>query len=152
MPTDVTTLVSHDQKSGTNKKGIWTLNKFTAADDRQYDTFDKEIASKALGLLGQAVEVSYEERQNGDFTNYTLTDVGLHGNGAQAAAPVTVSRPAVDDRQTMIMRQSGLERAILSFAASNIDPVENQAELLELSDQYIDYFIGGRESVGVVPD
>lgn len=148
MPFTTTTLVSHEQKSGSNAKGPWTVNKFKAQDGRQYDTFDKDLAARALERLNVPSVLEYEEVQKGQYTNYTLTGVAPADSDAAAApsAPQTAAPAAggEDDRQLRIMRQSALERAILTFNTAGQDPLTHQAELLELADQYIDYFVNGR--------
>ncbi len=53
----------------------------------KYVTFKAPLGMKALNMGAGTVEFSGTEAQNGQYTNYTLTDIGP-GNGAGVSAPV----------------------------------------------------------------
>jgi len=65
--------VIDDVVQSTTKTGkdIWKVK----IDGKQWSTFDRELAEKALGLKGQKAEVLLEEKQNGEFTNYNIKGV-----------------------------------------------------------------------------
>lgn len=156
MSSVTTVLIAHDQKHGSNAKGPWTLNLFKAQDGNEYKTFENAIASQANALLGQTVTVEYEEKAAKDpkyqpdriLESTVATPGATVAPAVPNAAPVAAS--SIDDRQTMIMRQSALDRALTAFGIAGVDPLADLDSVLELSDQFIDYFIGGREAVSVV--
>lgn len=156
MPTIVTTITDHDSKQGVSARGPWLLNIFKGQDGREYATLDKDIAGQAFLLLGQPVELEYEERQK-NVNGVTYTNYGLLGvKPAEAGVPAAevnqgpVSSGSVDDRQTLIMRQSALKLAIYAFGAANEDPLLQHDSLLELADTYLQYFVSGRQTEVVV--
>jgi hypothetical protein len=60
----------------------------------KFSTFDANMAGKASQFANQMVTISYEIKQNGQYTNYDLVDIGPAGamppqvQGATAAPPV----------------------------------------------------------------
>lgn len=160
MESITTVLVDHDSKSGNGKKGRWVLNLFEAENGDSFQTFDRAIASEALDLLDQEVEIEYEEEQNGDFTNFviqSITAVGEGGskrrtsrksssrtNGSRSSSRSNGRSSGGSDtnKQTVINRSAALARAIESFAVASLDPVEEQAALFELANEYVAYIEG----------
>ena len=150
----VTTLTGLEQKTGSGKKGPWALSIFSAQNGQKYQTFESNIAAQANALIGRVVEIEFEEVERGEFTNNVLTSVTSATSGETPETASTTFRAveasAVDDRQTMIMRQSALDRALTAFGIAGVDPLTDLDAVLELSDQFIEYFVGGRNAVGVV--
>lgn len=136
-------------------------NTFLSADDRRFTVWDAGIASQLLPYVGsgQPVTLTYETEVNGQYTNLIVRSAQTNGAPPavtqQAAAPQADSgyqRAKSPEENLRIMRQSALERAILTFGASGASPLDDIDALLELSDQFIDYFNGGRQAVSVVAD
>lgn len=149
MPIIETTVLESVQTfSGTNQRGPWVKTVFTAQGGREYSTFKGDVASKANGFLGQPVNVTYSEKQNGQYTNYTLEDVAsTNGSAPQQQAPAPAPEEGAQHspgKEMKIHRQSALDRAITCFGIAGIDPLQNLDELYELSDQFIEYFNNGR--------
>ena len=138
MAKTVTTLTGFDTNSGSSAKGPWTLTKFKAADGREYATFKGEIASKAAQLLNQSVEIEYTEKQNGQYTNYTLE--GVEAAGAGEVAVVVSETPAASDALTytskndqfrtkeQIMRTDALQGTLTLFGIIGLDPLSSADE------------------------
>lgn len=138
--------------SGTSARGPWLKTVFTDEQGVEYATFKGEVASVANQLLNVPVVVSFTEKQNGQYTNRTLEAVTPTAGAtpspspAQAAAPAYTPSPAVTtepDRQLRIMRQSALERAIMSFVADGEPILTNLTGLYQLAGEFIDFFENG---------
>lgn len=56
---------------GRNNKP-WTLYRVVAEDGTKYSTFE----DKYLGMVNSEIEIEYEEKQNGKFTNRTIIEAG----------------------------------------------------------------------------
>lgn len=69
------------------------------SDGNKYSTFETSVATKAQGLVGQAVVARVEVKQNGQYTNYNLLDVAPVGSlpplamPAQAGTPIPIGPP-----------------------------------------------------------
>ena len=72
---------------------------------QELTTFKREIAASAKALLNQQAKVSYDVKQNGQYTNYWLNEV------ESAAAQAEIPRE-VDTRQFDIRRAVALKAAI----------------------------------------
>lgn len=146
-----TILTGIETFEGTSARGPWTKTVFKAADGSEYQTFEGAVASKASSLLNQPVEVTFTPKQRGQYTNLQLDDVAIvvgAANGAPGTPPpahppvatAAAPQPSADSRQYQIMRQSALERAIMSFAADGVEILGSLPELYELADQFVVYF------------
>lgn len=153
---DTVVFEKHYQDDVNTKYGQRVKHTFVTGDGTRYETWKAPVANVLVATMGQQVQVSGQVKSDGRYTNLDITEANLdiiEANPANLAA--YTPSPAVEtneERQLRIMRQSGLERAILSFGAAGISPLENLDELLELSDQFVDYFVGGREAVSAVSD
>ena len=134
MGTVTTTLVGHETKSGTNAKGTWVMNLFEDQNGAKYQTFEADIASQALSLLiGQRVDITFEEVQRGDFTNKIIQSI-------QASTQIPTEQPTSASPQIEpVDRNAGIARAIETFGVAGVDPLENQDALFELADVYATY-------------
>lgn len=168
MYSETVVFTGHKAISGQGAKGPWSKSIFTDQQGREFGVWTNNaegaaIASQLLPLLNQSVTVEFETSQRGKFTNYDIKSVTpANGSAPAAAAPQAAPAPVVqqapppqgyesdDDRQLRIMRQSALERAIMSFGSDQVEILTNLDALFELSDQYVVYFTQGREAVGVV--
>jgi hypothetical protein len=145
-----TTLVrAFDPVDGTSAKGPWTRCDFKDENDLKFSTFKGDVASVATSLIGQPVEVEFESKQNGEYTNRTLLKVSAVEVAAGSASTPTEVTPSTntyeDDRQLRIMRQSALDRALTAYGIAQLDPIESIDEVYKLSDEFIHYFVNGRE-------
>lgn len=143
--------------NGTSARGPWLKTVFTDDQGLEFATFKGEIASQASQLLNVPVVVSYTEKQNGQYTNRTLEAIQAVGGAAPAPAaqpapgivtqytPSAASAPE-SDRQLRIMRQSALERAIMSFVADGEPILTNLPGLYTLAEEFIDFFENGNQS------
>jgi hypothetical protein len=152
--TRTTTIVrAFEPKAGKSAKGDWVRCDFEFEGGLKASTFNGGVASAATALVGQPVEIEYEEKQNGEYTNRTLLKVSaVNGNGAAPTASIqdhvevaqnTAGPSHEETRQLRIMRQSGLDRALTAFGIAGQDPIESLDEVYQLSDQFIDYFVNG---------
>lgn len=148
MSSVTTTVLERHYAPEKGRSGKYGPNKFQAADGRKYETFDADVAGQAAGLLNLPVEITFDERHNGQYTNYDLLGIRATNGASPSVSEPERGTPAGGDeeRQMRIMRQSALERAILTFNTAGADPLEGQDALLELADQYIDYFVNGRQT------
>lgn len=105
-----------------------------------YTTFDGALAQKAGALTGQRVSARIEITQNGQYTNYNISDIALEGQLPPLAMPVPGGTPVnipiqaspadrVSDveRQKLIVRQSVLSTAF-RFTASFAETFASQAD------------------------
>lgn len=129
-----TTLKFKDSRSGTSARGGWTLSIFEGGDGREYTTLKGDLASKVKANDGALFSVSYEERQNGQYTNYGLLDADVAPEGAKPlAAPAAASSGGKGEFRSpeQIIRSSALGIAVSAFEAAQADPVNDLAGLLE---------------------
>lgn len=146
-----TVLTGHETKSGVNSKGTWMMNLFTAQDGEEYQTFNVAIASQALALMGQTVDIAYEEQIRGNFTNKVITTITA--SAQSAPPPPTVAQTVVLTEIKPVDRNAGIARAIETFGVAGEDPLANQEELFELADIYARYgALGEKPSVAVTTD
>lgn len=130
----ITTLQSHESKSGNGPRGPWTLNIFQTSSGLKVQTFDKAIASAALDLLGERVEMTYTEEKRGEFTNYTLTSISPAPEGAAEDSAPAGTKAAFDTaKQEVINRSAGLSRAIEAYATSGLEPLSDLEGVQELA-------------------
>ncbi len=161
-----TVFTGHNTKT-INKRagGTITLNVFTAADGREYQAWQADVANQALALIGQPVTVLFEQKINGNFTNYDLVSVAGVNGGMPTPSPVTQSEvtqaqatvlPAPEmptpglqgkARDIAIWRQSGLDRALTAFGIAGENPLEQLDKVIALTEKFIDYFENGSEAV-----
>lgn len=79
------TFVSHEPKLVDGRNGQFTVHKFKTSDGTVFDTSKTDVANAAYALLNQAVVVTYDETQNGQWTNRRIT--GVQAAGTTALAP-----------------------------------------------------------------
>ena len=135
MPTAVVILSAPEVKSGNGAKGAWTLTNFPASDGRKYQTFEGALASKAGALLGQPVKVSYEEKKNGQYTNYDLKGV----EAAEEGSAVQTAPPSKEDSyrtKEQILYSTALGVAVSAFGHAGLDPVVQTDDLYQLADEF----------------
>lgn len=156
-------------RTGPNAGGQFTVHEFFTADDLKFDTTKAEIANVAYALLNQPVTVTYEETQNGQYTNRKLQAVqaagadgapmapGVLPNAAAAAPSAPTSAPAPqqssgtrmpDSPETAgrIARSVGLEQA-LKAVELGICQVSTVDELFNVAAGFAVYvFKGSRPS------
>lgn len=154
MDTAQVTFTQHYSDMVNTKYGTKTKNTFITDDDVRYETWKAPVAAVLAANMDTPITILFDKKvstgkEGQVYTNLEIKDV--LGTTNAPAADVAVSAPVAappkkddSERQTQIMRQSALERAIRAFAAAGLDPVTYSAELLELSDDYLDYFINGR--------
>ena len=122
------------------------------SDGQKYVTFNGPLAAKADSLKGQVVAARVDVKQNGQYTNYYLNDIGLPGTLAALANPTQVASvpaqtlaaiPFVKDervpdkeRQKLIVRQNVLGTAF-DFVAALYNGAGPEA-LEEARDQALD--------------
>lgn len=131
MAKTVTSLTGVRTKSGNSAKGAWTLSIFSAADGREYSTFEGALASKANSLLNQPLELEYSEKQNGQFTNYTLEGVGVTTQVVAETKTEVVPLPAKNDQfrtKEQIMRTDALQATLTLFGIIGLDPISGVDE------------------------
>lgn len=129
-----TTLTLKDTKKGTSARGAWKLSIYTGGDGREYTTLKGDLASKVNANDGALFVVQYEERQNGEYTNYGLLDVEVAPEGAKPqAAPSTGGKSGKGEFRTpdQIIRTSAAEISTATFAALGLNPVEDAVGFLE---------------------
>lgn len=133
------------EETGHKNGKDWTRYDIKDAGGNKYQTFDVGLGQKAKDAKGQRVKLTWVEEARGQYTNNVLKSVELLDTVVVSANDESVIKhvPESDgDRQLRIMRQSGLERAIL---AANILELENVdiETLFQISDQFVDYFVNG---------
>ena len=160
-----TVFTGHTAREVNTRFGAKTLNLFTAADGREYQAWQADVANQALALIGQPVTVLFEQKINGNFTNYDLVSVA-GGNGAASpptpagvgvATPTTAAplpapempEPGLQGkaRDIAIWRQSGLDRALTAFGIAGANPLEQLDQVIALTEKFIAYFEGGPDAV-----
>lgn len=135
----VTTITGvKDRKSGTSARGPWTLTIFSAADGREYSTLKGDVASAAEALVGQLATVEYSERQNGQFTNYSLEGISAAPEGA-TASPVAAGNSQKGEFRTpaQIIRATAVE----AVAASQAFDLQHDLEGFLTAASVIEKFI-----------
>lgn len=90
-------------KTGFGKNGKpWTLYRVVSEDGTKYSTFDE----KYLGMVNSEVEIEYEEKQNGKFTNRTIIEPrkyqASHSTGSRDAILVNMNEQILDRLDTII--------------------------------------------------
>ena len=152
MSEQIVTISKVFEEHGNGQKGPWTRYDVKDAGGNKYQTFNAQLGAQAKEAQGKSVILTYHEEARGQFTNYVIDAIKAQGSLVEAAqeavnAPKSAASTETDgDRQLRIMRQSGLERAILT-AAQLPDiftrPIESVDELYALADQFVDYFVNG---------
>ena len=142
MSEQVVTISKVFKEHGVSKKdgSPWTRYDVKDAGGNKYQTFNAELGAQADAATGQSVTVSYHEETRGQYTNYVLD--AIKTGGAVNTETANDAPSPESERQLRIMRQSGLERAILASKALGID-VSSVDDLYEISDQFVDYFVNG---------
>lgn len=65
MPTIQTTITrAFEPAEGNGPTGPWVRHDFKDAEDRKFSTFKGDVASVTKSLLGQPVEVEFNESEN----------------------------------------------------------------------------------------
>jgi hypothetical protein len=158
--TETVVFVGHEVKSGMGQRGPWTLNLFTDQQGRSFQTFDGPTASMALGLLNQPISVTFEAKQNGQFTNYEIKGILPAQGGVavpvaaapapaavQAAPPAQAAPPSQGvtgaEKDARISRAASLDRALTAFGISQEDPLANLEDLYALANEFFDYITTG---------
>lgn len=175
-----TTLVEHKPQQMNGSNGAWTLHKFKAADGNWYEIGKTDIANAAYALMqsGTAVLLTYEVKQNGQYTNNRVSAVQAIGaagqamapgvtpvgapNGAAptttpAAAPTTAPtsgnsyRPTAPEDAQRMSRSKGLDQA-LKAAESGIVVVESLDQLFDVAGAFARYaYSGSRPGASTAP-
>lgn len=179
------TFVRHNPRQATAKQGPnagnqFTIHEFFTADDTKFDTTKAEIANAAYALLNQPVLITFEQTQNGQYTNRKLQAVqAADGSGAtmapgvmplatasappaptaaQAAAPTTGSDNGGTryadhpDTARRIARSVGLELAIKA-AESGVVALGSVESLFDVAHTFGAYvFNGSRPSAATGAD
>lgn len=154
----VVTLTGYKSFEGTNARGPWKKNVFTASDGKEFYTFDAVLAGHANSLLvsGQSAAVEYEEElRDGKYTNYKLTKVEA-ANTTNGSSTFTSAQPFItpasdprpqpfnetgkDDR---IARAVALKAAIEIFTAIGQDPLLFRGEMLEYAETLLPWLLTG---------
>lgn len=173
LRTQVVTILGVEQKHGTGKTGKpYTIYKVKASDGNQYDTFDAPLYQAAVQAGGAPVVLEYEERRNGEYTNYDLKGVSLAPTGevpfaptvvapvAQPAAPVGVGANGLtfaqenaqapstfaQDKDARITRLSAA-RTAFDYSAANGTPPDYALDLASK----IEHFANTGQVVSVIP-
>src|SRR3990167_7439492 len=133
-----TVLVHHSTKAGTTAKGTWVLNTFKANDGTEYQTFDAALASQALALMGQPVEIEFTPEERGNFVNNTIVGIAASTQTTPILQQTYTAPPTVAEIKP-VDRNAGIARAIETFGVAGVDPLENQDALFELADVYATY-------------
>lgn len=156
-----TTLVSHESKSGESARGPWTRHTYTDAANTKFQTFDQNLSNIAYGLLNQPVIVTYELKQNGQYTNNDITSVtpagaAVTGTVAQAApqqtAPAAVAPTSTpDQRSPKIARGAGLKSALVAYELGLVKKASGTevglADIIRLADKFASYIENGASAV-----
>lgn len=162
MYTETVTLKDHKVISGNGARGAWSKSIFTDQANREFSIWTNNAEGQALAnqlvqLLNQPVTVEFEatqrQGQNGrTFTNYDLKSfqaggvspvTGTQYNGQQPteatppqqAAPPPQGRVEDVERENRIGRYAAYERAVITFGAEGLAPLQNFEELIELSEK-----------------
>jgi hypothetical protein len=139
---------------GNGANGPWTRSDFQSEGGLKFSTFKGEVASVATALIGQLVEIEYDEKQNGEYTNRTLKAVKVAAEGATANEPKQ-QQPASSGGSkgefrtpAQIIRTSALVSAVQSFEAAQLDPVAQLADVLEQAVVFEKFITEGIEAEG----
>ena len=131
---------------------------FVGPDGKDFVTFNSGVATAARAGLAGPITILFDEEQNGQYTNRTIREVvdepqsenvtpitSAPTVAAEPKAPEggTTPRQYLDQRETRILRQSALSRAIAAFEAAGLNPVTDSEALLELAEEYKSYFENG---------
>lgn len=152
METTQVTFTQHYTDVVNTKYGTKTKNTFVTDDGDRYESWNTGIAAKVAATLDTPVNIVFERKQSGQYTNLEIKDV-LGGTVVGTATPaptqttVQVNAPVTtesqDERQTRIMRQSGLKAAIQAFGVAELDPVQNTDALYQLAEEFVDFYLHG---------
>ncbi len=151
MATAVDTITSYAKKDVQGRNGKFTMTMFQTQSGREYATSKGEIASQAVLLMNQPVEIEHEVVQKGDYTNYYLQGVKTV-NGA-APVPQTDPGPSVapqSDREDAIARAVALKAAVDTLPSladiikddAYAGKVRDPAEVLALAEFYLTWLKG----------
>lgn len=108
--------------------------------EREYTTLKKSLAEQAKDLVDREAVIGFNVKQNGNFTNYYLESV--QASNGQLAINGNGPAPVSEERELRIMRQSALERALLSlpyFTAAE----QTRETIATLCEEYLAYFVTG---------
>lgn len=129
-----------------------TKNTFVTGDRRRFETWDSKMAARVLPHLNRSVLLTYEIRQNGQYTNLVIKDITPLEEEAQvtngqveAAKPQTGRGRTSPEERTSIHRQVAAKLAVEAFAAVGIDVVAHQNEAMEYAQGWVDFFEHGWE-------
>lgn len=166
----------HSARQVPGRNGTFTVHEFFTSDETKFETTKQDIANAAYALLNQSVSATYDEVQNGQWTNRRLTAVqaadgalapGVMPSGSQPAptssgglplapaispAPVYVGTGnggrAADDAAPRIARAVAFEHLPEYMAAGLIDPTMTVDELYNVLGGFAKWiFKGSRPSV-----
>jgi hypothetical protein len=118
-------VVQSQTKTG---KDIWKVK----IDGKQWSTFDRDLAEKALALKGQKAEVLLEESVKGEFTNYNIKGVRPVAN-----APAKPSFTVEAGPQENIARSVALKAAV-DFQGGK----GNVADVLLVANEFLAWLAG----------
>lgn len=111
------TLVSHEAFDRNTRRGPGRVHSFQTADGLKLETWNSDLANQAFALMNLPANVEYTSKQNGQYTNHTLTSIAA-ANGAQAApagagasAPVVQSTPTPAPAPTPDLKDQRIARA-----------------------------------------
>lgn len=175
------TFVRHNPKQVNGQNGPFTVHEFFTQDGTKFDTSKTDVANAAYALAfangaptNAALLVTYEEKQNGQWTNRRITAVQGAGDGAMApgvmpsgsqqaptaapsSAPATSSapttggtgqnyRPTAPEDAARMSRSKGLELAIKA-AEGGLISISGIDDFFGIAGSFAQYiFKGSRPS------
>ncbi len=146
MATATDTITSYSKKDVQGRNGKFTMTMFQTQSGREYATSKGEIASQAVLLMNQPVEIEHEVVQKGDYTNYYLQGIKT----ANGAAPVPQADPGPipanatfpqGDRDAAIAKAVALKAATETIKSLG-EPVKDPAQVVALSEFYLTWLKG----------
>lgn len=153
MEQAVLTFTQHYTDVVNTKYGTKTKNTFITDDGDRFESWNSGIAAKVAAGIDQPLNILYEVKTSGQYTNKEIKEV-LGGSvttpspapvSDNAEEPVTVSAPREnqDQKNLRISRFAALKVAVVEVTAEGISFVENPTILFERADEILKYVDNG---------
>ncbi len=147
MATAVDTITSYSKKDVTTRYGQKTVTAFHTVAGKEYSTFKGEIASQAVLLMNQPVEIEYETQQKGEYTNNYLLGVKTVGGATPVPqadpgpTPEPVTSPYQAHKDEAIARAVALKAAVDTLPSLG-EPTKDPASVIALAEFYLTWLKG----------
>lgn len=115
---------------------------------QKVSTFKAPVAEKAQALLNQNVKATVDVTQNGQYTNYTLLDVGPAGVSTVAPTTIPVTAAPTSNGTTDAARQDSIVRQVCIKAAGHAFAAGSSAdEVLQIAEKFYRWVTGAEQQI-----